>query len=327
MIKMAIIGAGLSGLTAASLLKEHADITVYEKARGVGGRMSTRRAEPYYFDHGSQYFTAYTNSFQKFIRPLLDEGIISPWYARYVVFDRNKIIHREKWCDREPHYVGVTGMNAIGKYLAKGLNIQLNTHIRFAECKDSWELLDASGQTHKDFDWIISTVPSPQALELTPKSFKYYSDIKAIKMHACFSVMVGFKKKLSLEFEAAHVKNSDLTWIASNNRKPKHSENQTLVLHSSAKYAEANIENDLQEVTEHLLKETNKLIGHDIRTADYKRIHKWRYATTSKTRESTIFIDKDRKFALCGDWCLDGQIEGAFTAASHLVNAMKENAL
>ena len=324
---MAIIGAGLSGLTAASFLKEYADITIYEKARGVGGRMSTRRAGPYCFDHGSQYFMASTNSFQNFIQPLIDEGVISPWYARYAVLDRNKIIHREKWCDRAPHYVGIPGMNAIGKYLAKGLNVQLNTHIRFAKYKDRWELLDTSGQTHKDFDWVISTVPSPQALELTPKSFKYYSDIKAIKMQACFSLMMGFKKKLSLEFDTAHVKNSDVSWIALNSRNPKHPGNQTLVLHSSAAYAEANIENDLQEVTEHLVKETNKSIGHEIRASDYQRIHKWRYATTSKTRESSIFIDKDLKFAVCGDWCLDGQIEGAFTTASNLVNEIKENAL
>ncbi|MGB2517422.1 MAG: NAD(P)-binding protein, partial [Pseudomonadales bacterium] len=32
--KIAIIGAGLAGLSAAHLLKEHSDITVFEKARG-----------------------------------------------------------------------------------------------------------------------------------------------------------------------------------------------------------------------------------------------------------------------------------------------------
>ncbi len=62
--KIAIIGAGISGLILAQRLKDHADIVVYEKARGVGGRMSTRYADPFYFDHGTQFFTARTDAFQ-----------------------------------------------------------------------------------------------------------------------------------------------------------------------------------------------------------------------------------------------------------------------
>ena len=76
MTKIAIIGAGLSGLTAAHFLRDDADITIFEKSRSVGGRMSTRRAEPYFFDHGAQYFTAKTKPFQAFIQPLLDQDII-----------------------------------------------------------------------------------------------------------------------------------------------------------------------------------------------------------------------------------------------------------
>jgi predicted NAD/FAD-dependent oxidoreductase len=45
--RIAIIGAGLSGLILARALSQHASVNVFEKARGVGGRMSTR-----YADHG-----------------------------------------------------------------------------------------------------------------------------------------------------------------------------------------------------------------------------------------------------------------------------------
>ncbi|MEO1360052.1 MAG: FAD-dependent oxidoreductase [Pseudomonadota bacterium] len=51
-MKIAIIGAGLAGLTLARKLQAHHSVTVLEKARGPGGRMSTRRAAPYAFDHG-----------------------------------------------------------------------------------------------------------------------------------------------------------------------------------------------------------------------------------------------------------------------------------
>ena len=37
MIDIAIIGSGLSGLTAANLVNKHANITVFEKSSGIGG--------------------------------------------------------------------------------------------------------------------------------------------------------------------------------------------------------------------------------------------------------------------------------------------------
>ncbi|AJI69041.1 NAD(P)-binding protein [Francisella tularensis] len=75
MIKIAIIGAGIAGLTAAKILKDCAQVIVFEKSRGVSGRMSTRYADPYYFDHGTQYFTAKSTDFKEFLKPMIDNGI------------------------------------------------------------------------------------------------------------------------------------------------------------------------------------------------------------------------------------------------------------
>ena len=33
-------------------------VTVFDKGRGPGGRLATRRADDLRFDHGAQYFTA-----------------------------------------------------------------------------------------------------------------------------------------------------------------------------------------------------------------------------------------------------------------------------
>jgi|GEM_PF-3948416 len=54
---IAIIGAGLSGLSVASFLKDHAAITIFEKAWGFGGRMSTRYTDDFQFDASSSEFT------------------------------------------------------------------------------------------------------------------------------------------------------------------------------------------------------------------------------------------------------------------------------
>ena len=62
---IAVIGAGLAGTTIASRLNEKFDVKVFEKSRGVGGRMSTRQEATFIFDHGAQFFKIKTKIFRK----------------------------------------------------------------------------------------------------------------------------------------------------------------------------------------------------------------------------------------------------------------------
>ena len=59
MLDVAIIGAGVAGLTCAQQLHQAGyKVVVLEKSRGVGGRMATRRIEETYVDHGVRYLGA-----------------------------------------------------------------------------------------------------------------------------------------------------------------------------------------------------------------------------------------------------------------------------
>jgi hypothetical protein len=140
--------------------------------------------------------------------------------------------------------------------------------------------------------------------------------------------MLGFVQSLPLEFEAARLINTDLSWIAVNSHKPGRSNYFTLVVHSSEKFAEAHIDDDREKVMRHLISETSRIIGHDVSTADYKTIHEWRYANNAKRDQlGTIFLDQKRKLAACGDWCIGGRVEGSFTSAYKLINKIKESDL
>jgi len=327
MKRVAIIGTGLSGLSVAHLLSTRAEIILFERARGVGGRISTRRAAPYFFDHASQYFKVKSRSFKHFISPLIDSGIIKRWNARYVKFDSNKITERKNWIDDEPRYVGVPGMNSIALYLAKSLKIYLNTTIVSIQKKRKWELIDETGNIFDNFDWVISTVPAPQVSELMPNSFLYSKEIKSIKMKPGYSLMLGFKNDLSLNFDAAQVLNSDISWIAVNSQKPGRAGPFTLMINASEKFSEAHIFAEKPEVMKRLIVETSYVIGHDLSSADYKTVHGWRYANVAKVEKQPIFVDEVKKLAVCGDWCCGGMVEGAFTSANNLVSKLKENEL
>ena len=325
MTRIAIIGAGLSGLTAAIILKDFADVTIFEKSRGVSGRLSTRREELYYFDHGAQYFTARTKPFQSFIQPMIDNGVLQRWDARYVKFDNNKIINNKNWIQDEPRYVGVPTMNTMAKHLAVNLNINFNTKIICLTKEIKWQLKSENSKYFEDFDWVISTAPAPQTVALLPQNFANYEKIKTLKMRPCFSLMLGFVEPLDLGFEAAHIINSDLSWLAVNSSKPGRPEPYMLMAHSSADYAEAHIDGNRDEVIKHLCHETSRIIGFDVDVAVSKIIHGWRYANNEKKQELPILLDTKLQISACGDWCVGGRVEGAFMSAHNLAWALVKN--
>ena len=324
----------MSGLTAAHFLQDKADITLFEKARGVGGRLSTRRADPYHFDHGVQYFTARTPAFQDFIQPLADQGIIARWNARYVKFQGDTIIERKNWADEEPRYVGVPGMNSLPKYLSHNLAIHLDTRIDSLTRQGKWQLYDDKGQHYPDFDWVVTTIPSAQAAALLPASFCHHEAISAIKMTPCLALMLGFSEKFSLSFDAAHATQSDIGWLSVNSAKPGRADKMTLMIHSSETYGQDHIntartEDGREKIIAHLMAETTRLTGYDalydINRSDYKTLHGWLYANNQTRDPAPLFMDESNQLAACGDWGCGGRVEGAFTSAFKLAQSIKES--
>lgn len=325
MKKIAIIGAGLSGLTAANYLKKFADITIFEKSRGVSGRMSTRRAEPYFFDHGAQYFKASTDEFKSFIAPMLEEGIIKRWDARFVEIENGEIISKRQWGEKFPHYVGVKGMNAIANYLSQGLQITLETRVELIKKNPcGWSLEGAHGKKLGDYDWIISTVPAEQAANILPNSLPFYPKVGSVKMNGCFSLMLGFENPLPLEFDAARVHGEDISWISVDSSKPCRNEKFCLLVHSTNKWADEHINDASNLVKEHLCQQTSSIIGHDVCKAEHIAVHGWRYANIEKQAGESHFIDASLTIGVCGDWFIQGQVEAAFLSGSELARKILE---
>ena len=73
--RYAVVGAGLAGLAAArALVAADRAVDLFEKSRGTGGRVATRRALGTTFDHGAQYFTVRDSGFSAALaRPWLHD--------------------------------------------------------------------------------------------------------------------------------------------------------------------------------------------------------------------------------------------------------------
>jgi len=326
MKNIAIIGAGMAGLTAANILKDFANITVFEKARGVSGRMSTRYADPYFFDHGAQYFTVKTNEFSDFIQPMIDEAVIKPWNADFVEIKDNTITKQSKWNDEFKHFVGCPKMNAIAQYLAKDLDIRINTRVGSVIKNDNiWQLSDDNDCHLGSFDWVVYAIPVDQLQELLPTDIDFYSDIKDTKMDACLSLMLGFDEALDIDFDAAMILDDTISWISVDSSKPDRNTPDCLLVHSTNEWANENIDNDRETVKQQMLVKVRGIINFD--EPNYSTLHAWRYANIGKQNSPDFFNDDDQRISACGDWCIKGRVESAFTSAYQLANHIKQQLL
>lgn len=322
--KLAIIGAGLSGISLACLIKKKIKVEIFEKARGVGGRMSTRKTLPFIFDHGAQYFKINSTDFMHFVSDLLDKSIIKPWSFRHAFFNGNSLEKLKIISNKDKYFVGVPNMDSIVKYLSRNLNINLNTKInKLIKKNDKWLIYDENNKAYGNYNWVVLTFPAEQASTFISNKISFYNSINKIKMKGCFSLMVGMKKPLDLGFDAAYIKNNDISWIALNNSKPNRNSNCSLIINSSFKYAEMNVETSKKDVLNHMLNLTEKITERNLSNHILTTLHQWKYVEAKNNPQRDYFIDPNQKIAVCGDWFINSRVEDAFTSANELSKEIK----
>jgi predicted NAD/FAD-dependent oxidoreductase len=297
-----IIGAGFSGLLLANRLKDYAtNITVLEKSKGVSGRLATRRAIDYHFDHGAQFFAARSKRFLNFLQPLVDNKIIIPWKGDFAELDYDKVLKTRKWDDEPYHYIGNPSMSAIGKFLAKDIDVHKETKVLKAYKNKSWVV---KTQTNSyEFDILIFAIPCAQVKEII--------DIPVTDtMIPCFSLMTKVDN-FDWPYNANFVKNSKISWFSYNKPTAKKG---TLVVLSTNQYAlDNNKENAIDDLTNEI-----RLITKQNINFEYKSLQHWRYANAKKGTGMPFYYDVQNKIASCGDWYVRGTVEGAFKSSSAL---------
>ena len=77
---VAIIGAGLAGLTCGTALRGLIEnVKIFEKSVFPGGRVSRFRVGEFEFNHGAQYFTVNNPLFWNIVSAWQTDGIVRPW--------------------------------------------------------------------------------------------------------------------------------------------------------------------------------------------------------------------------------------------------------
>jgi photolyase PhrII len=318
--KVAVIGAGISGLFAARTLADHGlPVTVFDKGRGVGGRMSTRRVDGKpCFDHGAQYFTARDSRFERYVQSWLKQGIVARWpdigsdsSSKIIVLNNGKKIEKQ---DLNSRFVGTPSMNAVCRHLSKELDVQTSTRIEKIESvKKGIRLIDDSGGVLGEYDRVIVSAPAAQAAELLVSFPSLADPISKIQMRPCWAVMVSFEQAVTNDWVGAFIDDSILTWAARNSTKPdRPADAEHIVLHAGHQWTSENWERDGEAIAQELLAAFWQASGLPPQKPIHIQAHRWKFAIPVDPPKTRCFFEASSGIAACGDWAGGPRVEGAF---------------
>jgi len=173
MNRVAVIGAGLCGAAAAvTLVQSGYQVTVFDKGRAVGGRMSSKRMAAGYLDMGAQYFTARSPKFQRQVQSWLKAGCAEVWNCTtaLLTFDDGRSA-LEISADQQLRYIGTPSMQAPVKALLSDIPVIPNCRIASLQShQNSWSVFSETGESYASFSAVLLAMPPVQAQHLLVQS-------------------------------------------------------------------------------------------------------------------------------------------------------------
>lgn len=305
---IAIIGAGLAGaVLAQSLRKAGHAVTIFEKSRGAGGRMATRRTDCFAFDHGAPSFTAQSDRFRAYLEPLIAQKLVAPWHGRF------------SGLAADERFVAVPAMNALAKALVAGAT--LRTQVQVAPIEEPHVLCDADGNPLGRFDWIVSTAPGPQTAAL-------FGDLAPVALApdhitGAFTTMLGFAHAHDPGWDMAEADDQVIASMIRNSAKPGRTGGTTsFVTHARSDWSQTRIDHAPDAVQPLIVGAFTRLTGIDAGASAYVTTHRWRYAHANAGMAEGCIFAPEVGLAACGDWCIGGGVEAAFHSAITLADRL-----
>ncbi|MEN2746785.1 NAD(P)-binding protein [Sphingomonas sp. T9W2] len=298
-MRIGIIGAGMAGLSCGQALRHQGhDVIVFDKGRGPGGRMSTRRIDSPLgeaaFDHGAQYLTARHPAFVAQVERWAQDGHVARWSPAGL----------DAW-------VGTPAMNAPIRAMANGSDVRWNTAIDTLTYDGEWRI------GHERFDAAIVAVPAEQVAPLVAAHDVALADAaRSAVSDPCWTVMAAYAGTVPIDRDRL----TDLGIIGSavrNSAKPARTGPEAWVLQASADWSRTHLENDPGTVQRALLAAFADHIGARSPAVVATSVHRWRYAKVDALNHCAIW-SADIRLGACGDWLLGPRIEAAWLSGQHL---------
>ncbi len=297
-MKIAIIGAGFSGCNLYDNLKlQFEDITIFEKSRGVGGRLSTKYIDDKFIDHGTPFLIPITEDLKSFCSDLV----------------KNKVIK-----NRYDEFLPINGMNKICKFLINEENLKTNTKIIEAKFIDNkWNLVDENNNNYTGFDKLFLTIPATQILEMNidlEENIK--NELEKINYDSVFSLILYSNANLKLDENLVY-ENSCVKNIINNSKKYLYKDFSSYVIHSSRKFANEVNTKTKEEILEIFLNSFDEKTKEHLKTFNLIP-HLWKFAFVKNSLDMSYYLNESKTLGICGDYFNFSNVEASLTSSELL---------
>ena len=318
---IAIIGAGVAGLAAARELSDN-EYMIFEKSRGPGGRLASKRLNDLRADIGAQFFTVRDPRFEETINLAVEAGAVQSWAPRMGTFKQSQAIVSP---DTQKRFVGTPYMNALGRFLAQSVEIQSETRIdSVKKAGDRFILTTTAGEQYTA-DQVLITTPVDQMSDLLV-DFKIDQIAQKFTMAPTWTTVVSANEPLATGdgelidacFGGDH---PALDFISVEQSKPGRN-SDFIVIHSTPDWATIHLEDDAEWVADAMSTLLNDIFH--VRSEPVIS-HRWRYArpTDPKLTAQKGIYQIDSGLWIAGDYLAGGRVEGAFLAGIEAAERLK----
>lgn len=311
---VAIIGAGIAGLSCAGVLAEAGHkVSLFDKGRGPGGRMSTRRVftamGQAHFDHGAPCFSARDARFAHAVRAWSARGLVAPWPEA-----------------GDDMWVGVPGMNVLVRDMGSRHNVEFGFLVRgMVRQNDMWQVA-GENVTRRGFDAVVVAVPAEQVASLvTLHDFAMARTAFLARSQPCWTAMFAFDAPVATDrnlFQNV----GNLAWACRNNAKPGRGPMECWVVQADVHWSSDHIESTSDMVSHALRAMLEQCVGAPLPTIVHADAHRWRYARPARGAHGVLW-NGQIGLGICGDWVSGGDVESAWVSGYELATDMISGAV
>jgi hypothetical protein len=293
--RVAVVGAGLAGLVAAARLRAAGcAVTVYEKSRGLGGRLATRRNAHGRFDHGAP--AVHCEAWQ--VAPLEAQGACRRW--------------------GDLGHVGLPGMSGLVRPLADGIEVVAEAEVTAVRAgPDGVGLRFAPGAEAGPFARVILAVPAPQAMRVAA-GLAGAEALAEVAMRPVWTLMAAFAERPDLPDVVRPGEALDL--VVRDGSKPER-EGEVWVAHAGQDWTRERLELPPEAVLPMLLAELDDVAQGRLPRPVHVAAHRWRFGLTERAFGAPFATLAGGAVLAGGDWALGARGEHAWLSGQAMAEA------
>jgi predicted NAD/FAD-dependent oxidoreductase len=326
-----IIGASISGLIAGKRLADAGhDVTVIEKSRTIGGRLSTIELDDCYLDFGLTHFEANTHTFNNFVDNLESNGVVKEWTDEFGLYDGAEIYETDPNSDVKPKFVGINGLQTIAEKLGRWVDIKSEekagglTYIGPDRSKKRSWMINLTDISVFECDAVILATPAVEAYGVIQTAQnktatrRIIRHIDEVQYDGTVSLAVTYDHEVP-EWQGVKCENSSIRWI-SNESSKQDVDKAALVIQSTHEFFRKHAQTDDEEAQQLLLEEASNIIDSWVRQSKSTYLHRWKYFE-ARNPINDYFMELEMEkapLALIGSYLGGNTLENAFLSGYNL---------